>query len=904
MPQDRQRFAPAQEPGALLRITSHQEEASRAATAKSLPVASQSASPPPSSFNSFTSSTRAVIALPTTYVPKQLTVSSTIQHSAEGERRSADATATEASSTPTSSTTMLGSTNTATTAPPSPSTATMSQIALSHRADPLPFKKGSIFYDIAAQERQQQSVSPQPQPQPQPPPAKSKNSIFDVYHAILKPAVHMDGSELELLRKGDLALSQATERETRSENSTANPGNQDAVSSPSISVPIPKEPVALREISPLPPPPITTPSSSTRDVEAAFLTNANTSSRRGFVELDESLYNLLPPPSSRQSQPPQPPSPQPPQQSLSPSPSLPSTAAPPKKSAKLIAAEQNAIRKKRKGLDDLSVVTSPALWDTINLTFLPTKRNFLGEGRYSQVFLGFYTISESPSESRSPFPMTSPRPYKPALPNLTDKSQLESPSLPSPASASTDVIAPEFLPCAVKRLHQTQEAQSIGLSEVYILRKLSPLHPNIVKFIGVKDEAAVDNPKIRSELASSSSETPAAQSEREAGQTLVPDHARQRSSDASSSDSPKRKAPVDPSMHLLVLLEYLPKGNMWDWVVRNKQSVGRRLWIKWARQLASAVECMHAQGIVHHDIKPHNILLSEYLDVRLADFGNACFVPEQTLLLPDQPTTRSSSPLLPSQPQPDANSASPHFTPASLQSQPQPKQQQQQLQNSPILSATPASPIIPTPCSPVRNLASFLTPLQIPPTSTTTASSVSSQRTASPIIPGSPSFPDSQTLHAGLARGTAPYSAPELFTPQLPYSFPIDIYSLGVTLYTVLTAIEPFSLARTNTQLYMGARRGFFESGLQAGVGPEGILYPPAATSPTSPSSFATQQRPQDPYSVPIAKGFPRIRFLNGDPVENRICEILHGCLNRDPAIRYSATQLVRELDQLEVAPM
>ncbi|KAJ3018541.1 hypothetical protein HKX48_002820 [Thoreauomyces humboldtii] len=484
------------------------------------------------------------------------------------------------------------------------------------------------------------------------------------------------------------------------------------------------------------PPPIADP--NIRPIEAAFLTSANTSNRRGFVELDDSLFNIAPagkPPASRQE--------------VSPAP----------KSAKLIEAEERAARnRKRKQQEETNVITSPAVWDAINLTFLPTKRNFLGEGRYAQVFMGFYTITEATRPTSSPFPSSSPRPSGQSLPADISQQLRE---LGSPTRSTSN---PDFLVCAVKRLHHTQEAQSIGLCEVYLLRKLSPLHPNIIKFIGVKDEADVDNPNVKSDLAAAFS-----------FDLRSPPEA---VGNATKRDSLGAAKVVDPAPKLLVLLEYLPKGNMWDWVARNKEDVGRRLWIKWARQLASAVECMHVQGVIHHDIKPHNILLSEYLDVRLADFGNACF-----------------------------------------------------------------------------------------------------------------------TLHMGLVRGTAPYSAPELFTPALPYSFPVDIYSLGVTLYTLITGVEPFSLARTTTQLYMGVRRGFFASGLQLGVSAEGIVAQAlaaaagaAATSPTSPLSARG----------PITGSVPRVRFLNGDTVDLRICEIVQRCLDPDPSKRFSAAELVAELDKLE----
>ncbi|TPX69111.1 hypothetical protein SpCBS45565_g02697 [Spizellomyces sp. 'palustris'] len=598
------------------------------------------------------------------------------------------------------------------------------------------FKEGSIFYRGS------------PASKPQPPPSterkiqntKSKNSIFDVTHSILKPAVNMTEQELNALRKGELSGAEARE----------DISNQPQDVSGSITVPLALSSPPIPSVS-------TPPINRNPDVEAAFLTNANTSTRRGFVELDDSKFTIASAPSQQKNQ----------RDHLLADAGAGAETG--RKSPQLLAAEERA---RQRHQEKVSVITSPATWDNVNLTFLPTKRNFLGEGRYAQVFLGYYTLTEPGSPRRSAFPSTSPHPQTPpSLPKLSPENPIPTPS-------------PEFFPCAVKRMHQTPEAQAIGLCEVYILRKLSPLHPNIVKFIGVKDEADVDNPTVRSELALSTSTD---------GTVMV-----------------------DPAPRLLLLLEFLPKGNMWYWVLRNKKSVGRRLWLKWARQLASAVECMHAQGIVHHDIKPHNILLSEFLDVRLADFGNACFIPEPTVDEMEETETGSIS------------SSSDHSQTRS-----------------------------PTPPSPNQTLKSRpqIPHLTIP--------------SPSPVTLGPRTSTPSPTLQDGLGRGTEAYSAPELLTPGTPYSTPIDIYSLGVTLYTLITGTAPFHLARTTLQLIMGARKGFFESGLQV-------------------------------HGTELRGGVDKVRFLTGEVVDDGILLILEGCLERNQERRWTASKLREELEKVE----
>jgi tRNA A-37 threonylcarbamoyl transferase component Bud32 len=46
--------------------------------------------------------------------------------------------------------------------------------------------------------------------------------------------------------------------------------------------------------------------------------------------------------------------------------------------------------------------------------------------------------------------------------------------------------------------------------------------------------------------------------------------------------------------------------------------------LDWARQMASALNYMHAQGVLHHDLKPENLMLTRTGEVKLAGFELPC----------------------------------------------------------------------------------------------------------------------------------------------------------------------------------------------------------------------------------------------------------------------------------------
>jgi tRNA A-37 threonylcarbamoyl transferase component Bud32 len=72
---------------------------------------------------------------------------------------------------------------------------------------------------------------------------------------------------------------------------------------------------------------------------------------------------------------------------------------------------------------------------------------------------------------------------------------------------------------------------------------------------------------------------------------------------------------------LFLVMEYCAGGNLRDAITRRKVSPTDAL--TWIQTLAEALEFVHAKQIIHHDIKPDNILFAENGTVKLSDFGIA-----------------------------------------------------------------------------------------------------------------------------------------------------------------------------------------------------------------------------------------------------------------------------------------
>jgi hypothetical protein len=190
--------------------------------------------------------------------------------------------------------------------------------------------------------------------------------------------------------------------------------------------------------------------------------------------------------------------------------------------------------------------------DPIFLSFLPLEKNIIGRGQYSTVYIGHFTTQSQYSSD-------------PAV-------------------------------CAVKRVNDDREALSLAITESYILSRI--VHPSIISLLDTKNELEMDNDENFKECLDL------------VFQNTGNSHDEQLSLiDNLTLELEKRKNSRIPRPRIILVLEYCINGNLWSWLTRHPNKLGKKLWLKWAREIASGIACMHSMGIIHHDLKPHNILV-------------------------------------------------------------------------------------------------------------------------------------------------------------------------------------------------------------------------------------------------------------------------------------------------------
>lgn len=76
---------------------------------------------------------------------------------------------------------------------------------------------------------------------------------------------------------------------------------------------------------------------------------------------------------------------------------------------------------------------------------------------------------------------------------------------------------------------------------------------------------------------------------------------------------------------IYIVFEYVQQGSLFNMLHINQGQINTAQRIKIAVDSACAFEYMHHLGIVHRDIKSHNVLIDSSFNVKVCDFGLAKF---------------------------------------------------------------------------------------------------------------------------------------------------------------------------------------------------------------------------------------------------------------------------------------
>jgi len=74
-----------------------------------------------------------------------------------------------------------------------------------------------------------------------------------------------------------------------------------------------------------------------------------------------------------------------------------------------------------------------------------------------------------------------------------------------------------------------------------------------------------------------------------------------------------------------ILTEYAKNGDLYNFLIKNKEKITDKLIRTFFRQLMEGIEYLHKIGIAHLDLKLENLLLDENFKLKIADFDLSCF---------------------------------------------------------------------------------------------------------------------------------------------------------------------------------------------------------------------------------------------------------------------------------------
>ena len=90
---------------------------------------------------------------------------------------------------------------------------------------------------------------------------------------------------------------------------------------------------------------------------------------------------------------------------------------------------------------------------------------------------------------------------------------------------------------------------------------------------------------------------------------------------------------VRKPLRMFIVMEYFPGSNLRELIEEHRSAVdlGFDLFKQIMLQSLCALRFLHDRNMVHNDVKPHNILVSEDGIVKLCDFGGVCVIDRQPM---------------------------------------------------------------------------------------------------------------------------------------------------------------------------------------------------------------------------------------------------------------------------------
>eukprot|EP00835_Amoeboradix_gromovi_P005880 NODE_605_length_6197_cov_0.280092.p2 type:complete len:500 gc:universal NODE_605_length_6197_cov_0.280092:2421-3920(+) len=227
--------------------------------------------------------------------------------------------------------------------------------------------------------------------------------------------------------------------------------------------------------------------------------------------------------------------------------------------------------------DQISKFSANPIQESLDLVYLPIKKNLLGEGRHANVYSGYLRFNKT---------------------------------------VNNNLIQGPELQCAVKVFNNEPDSENGGLMEAYCLDILKH-HHNIIQLYGFmeyKDTPGQGTKYIEINL----------EEMRNINPDVFMNHCKVFDTELLY-EIPDETYFIDFShkKHRLLVIEYAKCGTLWSLCQKTPRLIQKRLFLRWAKELASALILIQEKNIIHHDIKPGNVLLGEFNVTKLSDFGNS-----------------------------------------------------------------------------------------------------------------------------------------------------------------------------------------------------------------------------------------------------------------------------------------